>query len=71
MYSSNENRQRKEKILYAHKLLLLLDSTNFGGVVRFSYKKDEGIMTYVLEEHGSFNGNCSPKPVIEEIKKII
>lgn len=55
MYSSDKKRQRMERILEANQLLLRMDSKNFQGVVELSFKRDEGLLTYVIKEHGTFN----------------
>lgn len=56
MISSDNRKQRREYTLQAHRLLLKLDEDDFQGVVRFSYKRGCGLQSYVVEEHGQFNG---------------
>lgn len=67
MHSSNKTKERKEKILAAHSILLLLDSNNFAGNVKLSFKKNEGLMTYIIEEYGSFVNDGKPKSIALEV----
>lgn len=71
MMSSNGLRNRKEKVLQAHKVLLRLDDIDFQGTIRLSYKAGEGLMTWALEEHGSFTNGGGKQMAVEEIKKIV
>lgn len=71
MVSSNKTRNRKEKILQAHKILLRLDDNDFQGTIRLSFKSGEGLMSWALEEHGNFNFVERKPLAAEEIKKIV
>lgn len=57
MVSSNPNneRNRKNKTIKAHSLLLKVDERDFNGSVTFYFKKGQGIVGHEVIEKSSWN----------------
>lgn len=64
MVSSDSNRNRKEKTLKAHRILLELDEQDFGGSVTFHFKRGQGIVTKEIRDIEHWNGTVSENKVI-------
>lgn len=64
MVSSNGDRNRKEKTLKAHRILLDLDERDFGGSVTFHFKKGQGIVMDEVRSVEHWNGTVSDTKVI-------
>ena len=70
MISSSMDRNRKEKTLEAHKMLLKLDEADISGSITFHFAKGAGIVQSEVRDVRKWNNTTSENKVIDFSSKM-
>lgn len=70
MYSSNQERTRKEKTIKAHNILLKVDERDISGHVIFHFRKGQGIVGHEIMEKNNWGSDSGDNRTIAFNEKI-
>lgn len=70
MYSSDDSKNRLDKTLKAHRIILDYDKKDISGSITFHFQKGQGIVNHEIRECHKWNGTLNENKVVEFTKNI-